>query len=352
MEAKSLRGLMQIVERAENVNTRIRALTVEDHDIRIPDVPLPLSLEKTEKWLELAAECCRQPLVARSKRLLETKGIATAAIPAVVLDRPESIDELLQRVDSLHEGLHAVAFDSLGRALTKGIEDAGSVIATFTAASRELNTLAGFEKWVIALAAETSAQTPSNAHAVVQIARRVGEYCNAAAHAGIQITPYLSLEDALTALTGLETSLRGYDGLLVSEGLYDERVSLTGLSVDDALTELLQATANVRSEKHRLKEEAQTIGSQLELIGSENRNTASTVAELRQLVPRLQDLLEEKRRISRASLGSNAFHVVESLAEGKLPTAQEVTDEELGNAIRKAIDCGYRFKLEAPHENR
>ena len=87
-------------------------------------------------------------------------------------------------------------------------------------------------------------------------------------------------------------------------------------------------------------------------MGCDNRDTASTVAELRRLVPRMRDLLEERRRAFRASLGSTAFQVVESLAQGKLPDAENVTNEELGNAIRKAIECGYRFKLEAPRENR
>jgi hypothetical protein len=352
MEAKSLKSLIEIVERAENVTNRIRALNVEDPEVSFPDVPLPLSLEATEAWLETAAECCRKPLLARSKRLLESKGLATAAIPAAVLDRPESIAGLLQGADRLHEGLQAAALESVGRALTKSIEDAASVIAVFTAASRELKVLTNSEKWVVALAAAKSAEAPGDAKAVVDVARRVIGHCNAAARAGIEIPAFSSLEEALTALTNLNARIREHDGLLVSEGLTDEHAPLTGLSVDDAVYKLQQATAHVRSEKNTLLQEAQQIGSQLELMGGENYDTASTVAELRRLVPRMRDLLEERRRGFRASLGSTAFQIVESLSEGKLPTVENVTDEELGNSIRKAIECGYRFKLEAPRENR
>ena len=55
MEAQSLKSLIELVERAENVTGGIRALNVEDPDVHIPDVPLPLSLAATEAWLEAAA---------------------------------------------------------------------------------------------------------------------------------------------------------------------------------------------------------------------------------------------------------------------------------------------------------
>jgi hypothetical protein len=352
MEAQSLKSLIEIVERAENVTVRIRALNVADPDVHIPAVPLPLSLEATEAWLEAAAECCRKPLLARSKRLLEARGIGAATIPAAVLDRSDAIAGLLQRVDRLHEGLHGAAFESVGRALTKSIEDAAGVVTVFTAASRELRVLANSQEWVVALAAARMAETPGDAKAVSEVARRVIGHCNAVARTGIEVTPFLSLEDALAALTHVNTLIREHHGLLDSEGLSSERVAVAGLSVDQAVDQLQQATASLRSEKLRLVEEAQPIASQLEWMGCENRDTASTVAELRRLVPRMRDLLEERRRAFRASLGSTAFQVVESLAEGKLPAAENVTDDELGNAIRKAIACGYRFKLEAPRENR
>jgi hypothetical protein len=352
MEVNSLKVLLEIVERAETVSIRIRALGVTDHDVAFPDVPLPLSLKATEEWLELAAEYCRKPLLARSRQLLGARGIDTATIPAVVLEKPDSIADLLQRVDSLHEGLHAGALESVARALTKGIEDGESVVATFTAASDELNTLADSEGWVVALAAARMVETPSNARALIGMAHRVIEHCDAAARRGVEIRPFVSLEEALTSLTNLNALNREYERLLASEGLPDERVALTGLSVQEAVNKLVLAMANVRGEKAGLAQEAQAIESQLALLGGESRNTASTVAELRHVIPRLRESLEERRQGFRSSLGPRVFHVVESLAEGKLPTAKDVTDEDLGNTIRKAIECGYRFQLEAPRENR
>jgi len=351
MEIKSIKGLIEVAERTENVCNRIRALNMTDHDVGIPAVPLPLSLEATEAWVQLATECCRKPLLARSRQLLEAKGIATETIPAAVLEKPDSIAYLLQRVDRLHEGLHAGAFESVARALTKGIDDAESVVTTFIGASNGLNTLEGSEGWVVALAAARIVEAPSKAGAVVEIARRVIGHFNAAAGKGVEIRPFLSLEDALTNLTRLNALNQEHDGLLASEGLSEECVPLTGLSVQEAVNKLTLAMGNTRSEKTKLAQEAQTLQSQLELIGGESRGTASTIAELRRLVPRLQELLEERRRIFRTSLGPTAFHVVESLTEGKLP-AENVSDEELGKAIRKAIECGYRFQLEAPRENR
>jgi hypothetical protein len=352
MEATSLKGLTQIVERAENVADRVRLLKVEGEDVQIPDVPVPLSLEATDKWMDVAEECCRKPLLARSKQLLESKGIGTATIAAAVLDKPESIAELLQGVASLHEGLHTAAFEAVGRALTKSIEDAEAVIEEFTGASREIDTLAGGETWIAGLAAARVAERPGGAQAVGQLARRVVEYCNAGLRAGIEITAFASLEEASEALIKLNARMQAYDALLVAEGLSDEHVSLAGLQVDDALNSLTQATRNVESEKYRLTHDAQTLQSQLELVGGGICEPASTVAEFRRLVPELTALLEERRGIFRGSLGPTAFGVVESLAEGKLPIADKVTNEELGNAIRKAVECGYRFYLEAPRENR
>ena len=206
MEVSSLKGLMEIVEHAENVAVRIRALGVKDRDVGIPDVPLPLSLKATEDWLELATEFCRKPLLARARQLLGAKGIDTATIPAAVLERPDSIADLLQRVDSLHEGLHAGALQSVGRALTKGIEDGENVVATFTAASDELDTLADSEEWVVALAAARIVEASSNANAVVKMGQRVIENCNAAAQRGVQILPFSSLEEALTNLINLNAA--------------------------------------------------------------------------------------------------------------------------------------------------
>jgi hypothetical protein len=352
MEVKSLKGLMEIAERAESAAIRIRALGVKNRDAGIPDVPLPLSLNATEDWLELAIECCRKPLLAKSKQLLGAKAIATATIPADVLEKTDSIDALLQLVGGLHGALHAGAFESVGRALTKSIEDGESVVATFTAASDELKTLGGSEAWVVALAAARITETPSDAEAVVEMAQRVTENCNAAARKGVEILPFVSLEEALTNLTNLNAINQEHERLLASEGLPDERPALTGLSVQEAVNKLVLTMAKVSGEKADLAREATMIKSQLLSLGGENTNTASTVAELRDLIPRLRESLEERRRVFRASLGSTAFHIVESLAEGKFPTAEDVTDGDLGNAIRKAIGCGYRFQLEAPHENR
>src|SRR5262249_61236871 len=143
-----------------------RIMNVAALNGQIPYIPVPLVLEATEVWLEAAAECCRKPLLARSKRRLEAKGIGAAAIPAAVLDRPDAIAGLLQRVERLHEGLHAAALESIGRALTKSIEDAASVVAVFTAASRGLRGLANSQGWVVALAARKVAEAPADAKGV------------------------------------------------------------------------------------------------------------------------------------------------------------------------------------------
>src|SRR5437016_4992055 len=129
MEVKSLKALTEVVERTENVGDHIRALRSKDNDVDIPEVPLPLSLNTMEAWLELATECSRKPLLARSKQLLGAKGITTATISAAVLEKPDSIADLLQRVDRLHGELQAGAFESIARALTKSIEDGESVVA-------------------------------------------------------------------------------------------------------------------------------------------------------------------------------------------------------------------------------
>jgi len=99
--------------------------------------------------------------LAKSRQLLGARGILTATIPAAVLERPDSIANLLERAGSLHQSLHSGLFQSLANALTKGFEDGESVVATFTAASDELNTLADLEQWVVALAAARIVEEPS-----------------------------------------------------------------------------------------------------------------------------------------------------------------------------------------------
>jgi len=83
----------------------------------------------------------------------------------------------------------------------------------------------------------------------------------------VQVLPFISLEEALTSLTNLNTAYQEYERLLASEGLPDERVELTGSLIQEAANKLLLAMANVKSEKARLAREAQTIESQLALLG-------------------------------------------------------------------------------------
>lgn len=351
MEIKSIKGLTDIAERAESLSNHIRSLSTREGGPGFPDVPLPLSLEATEAWLLVVTECCRKPLLAKSKQLLEARGIATATISAAVLEKPDLLTSLLQRLDRLHEDLRQGAFESLARALTKGIEDGETVVTMFETASNKVNALADSAEWLLTLVAAKLVEAPNKADEVIKSVRQISELLAATARRGVETRPFSTLEDALANLTQLETLKQEHDGFYASEGLSGERPSLAGLSVQEALNKLLQATTSARSEKARLLQEAQTVQGQLALIGGESHESASTIAELRRLVPRLQELLEARRRVFRTTLGSTAFRVVESLAEGKCPAAEEVTDEELGTAIRKAIKCGYRFFLEAPREN-
>jgi hypothetical protein len=107
----------------------------------------------------------------------------------------------------------------------------------------------------------------------------------------------------------------------------------------------------LQNEKTDLIQRAAIIQKQLEMMGAENHDEAETLRQWRELVPELKKLLEDRRSAARESLGTATFGVIESLIEGRLPSEDEVPDEGLGKAIRKAIECGFRLHMEAPRED-
>ncbi len=64
---------------------------------------------------------------------------------------------------------------------------------------------------------------------------------------------------------------------------------------------------------------------------------------------------DHHRQIIRTNIGplerKGVFQIVESLAKGELPAKTRVDDAKLGEALRKAVDSGYRIRLEVPSED-
>jgi hypothetical protein len=87
------------------------------------------------------------------------------------------------------------------------------------------------------------------------------------------------------------------------------------------------------------------------LIGGHFATPGSTISELRASVPALEEALAARRRELKSFLGEAVYRVVQALAEGVIPSAEIVRDGELGAALRKAVECGYKLQLEAPREN-
>jgi hypothetical protein len=293
----------------------------------------------------------RKPLMAKSKRLLEERGIATASIPATILDRPEEILALLSKADRVSECIRRAALDAIGRALTQGTEEAEVTIEEYLAASLDIDSLDDSPEWILMLVGERIVAKPGDGKAVAGLARGVIDLALSVGQTGVVLAPYSSLEDASASLGALNGRIQEYDRFLASEELLERDLSLARLTVEDASNRLIQALNTLRDEKARLIREVASIQSQLATIGAENHEMASTLNGWRTLVPRLRQLLNKTRSALRRSLGAPTFRVVESLLEGKLPDADKVADGELGMGSRKAVECGYRISLEPPHEN-
>jgi hypothetical protein len=349
-----VRSLNRLVERAEAIVTGVRALDIGDGNVQIPEVPLPLSLEAIEEWLQGAEECCRKPKVAKSKQLLAAEGISAAAISAAVLKDPDSLADIIQRVKTFPEMLQTAILDSLAGALTKGFDDAEEVVRIFAGASQAMKGLARVPdncSWLSPMVAGEIAKNPRLGKNIVDVANEVIRQCNVVERYKVEVKPYQSLEDAKVALAQLCRAIQEYTQILAAEGVQDARVSIEGLCVSEAMNALSLATTNLRGEKARLIREAEALQKQLELLGVEYDQTPLTVATLRQAIVDLNKMLDSKRQEFRSSLGSRVFQVVEALAVGTLPSPDQVKDSELGKAIRKAVECGYRIHLEIPHED-
>lgn len=354
METRSLVALEQLAQRAEAIAGEMLQLDSPNTDVDIPDIPLPLSLKGTEEWLRTVDECRRKPRLARSKRLLEVRGIDAASIPAAVLEHSESIAELLEKIDAFPAELGRAAIPALGRALTKDLDDATMVLEQFSAAADAIGELEGDaadQPWIYNVALATVADTPQAATELVDRARDVLHHCSAAARYGVTADAFETFEDALMALSQFSRAVTDYNHQLAAEGLSGERADIDGHDVVSATSRLHQDQRRIDDEKRKLIEQMQELTAQLGVIGGNYHSDATTVAELRSELPQLQSALDGRRRDLRASLGKDVFQIVESLAKSQIPATNRVSDAKLGQALRKAAECGYRVWLEVPRED-
>jgi len=250
---------------------------------------------------------------------------------------------------------HRPAFDAIHAALTKGLEDAMTIVEEFTTARNELVALDHAKdrrEWVWSLAVAAVAADRGGAAGIVQEVASLIELCDAVELRGVEVSPCASISEGLEALTGLNDAVHSYDRMFATEGLPEnERASLKGLDVETSLLALERAVSDLASERDSLRSTIQLLKSQLNLIGSQCDTEASTIAELRTVAKEVKGQLTKRRQELRSSLGGKVFSVVESMSGGVIPSPGKVDDGSLGAAIRKAVDCGYQIRLEAPRED-
>ena len=355
MEIRSLSALTQQAEQAEQIAKELRDLNLAvSADARLPEVPVPLTLESAIEWLKAADESRRQPRRSRSKRLLEAQGIETAPIPAAVLDEADAISELLEQLTSFPEEIRPLAILALGRALTKDLADAEAVAEQFLAAAEvvtELKDEVGDHLWVFSLAVAAITQQPQQATEIADQARDVLQQCSAAVEYGVSIEPFETFDGALRALSEFNRAMAENTQRAEEEGLTAQRPSFEGSDVAAATAILQQSRVRLEDEKRRLSNQVQDLTSKLEAIGGSFSTEGTTLAELRDTLPNLQAALDKRRSELRRTLGKEVFRVVESLASGELPSSARVTDAALGQTLRKAVECGYRVRIEVPRED-
>ena len=354
MEIRSLVGLEQLVDRAEALTAALRGLSIIEPELQFPEVPLPLTLESVEDWLTTVEECRRKPRLARSKQLLEAHGIDTASIPAGVLESFDAIASLLQTVDDFPVAIQAASLSAVGRALTKDIADATSVVEQFCEAVDEIRRLEGQAvdyPWVYELAVKSVADDPVNGTEIYQQAQEVLQHALAAASCGVIIDDFETLDVALAVLLTFNEALAERNRRFAVEELSPGNDDLKNHNVQTATGILQQTVQRLTSEKQSLIQQVNALLSELESVGITFDVEATTVAELRARVPQLRAALDKRRRTLRKSLGKDVYEIVEVLALGDVPTRTQVDDTKLGAALRKAVKSGYRVRLEVPHED-
>jgi hypothetical protein len=350
----SIKALEDLVQRVEAVAARLQGIDAQRQAVRLPDPPTPLTLDGVEEWAGVAEECCRKPRIAESRRLLKDKGIKAAAIPAHVLGNPDAIRDIMQEIEKLPTAFQKPALGAVGGALTKDFEDAEAIISLYREASEELqriDELRTAQGWAYQLATREVAVDPGGAEDIVGRAAEVGQLCDLAVGRGIALREFRSLVEALDVLGELGSAVHDYERELLAEGLDVEENPIASKNVDEAIQSIRHADAALKREKARLQEQAASLAGQLEMIGGHVGTSGSTIAELREFVQALEEALAGRRRELRSSLGESVYHTVETMTGGTLPPNNVVSDGKLGAAIRKAVKCGYMFRLEAPREN-
>ena len=352
MPLNSIKALDDLATEAESILERVQRLDLTNDSVRIPRQPIPLTLISATEWAASVEECCKKPRIAESKRLLNDNGIATASIPADVLEDSESITKYVSEIQGLPTEIHDAAFTALGAALTKGHDDAESVVQTYADAVSELSSLDRTNReWLYSLAAIAVANSPNDATEIVAEANDVSHLLIAAEDAAVVVGTPDRIADLKPLLQLFNSAITDLENFCLAEDISREQeVSLAGKPIDTATAELEHAVFQMRRNKTSLEREAQSLVEQYEMIGGQYTLSAATIAELQSAVADLKQALTQRRTELRHSLGESVFEIVDSLSKGKVPT-DEVSDNELGAALRRAVECGFQIKVEPPHED-
>ena len=344
--------------RAATSVLRLRSL-LQDQNAKevLPPFPVLLTLVNIEEWLVQAEEAAKKPRLAKAKKLLAEIGIDATNIPADVLDKPDELSELASHLAGLPKTLREKATTALGAALTKGMPDAREILGRFAKAGQALGSLDKLSEtrpWLHAVAVKEVADNPTAAAQIVKRATDADSLLAEPDRLGLRAPDEeASLERLESVLRQFGTALVALNAGLVKEGLGKGEIPpLQGKSLSEAQVVFQEALGKVEQEKQRLVAQYEGLTERLAEFGIPVDLVERKVAALRKAIQELTSVLNARLQELQRSLGENTLGVLEQLTKGKLPGRAQVADEELGAAVRKLADAGYRVRLEIDHEDK
>jgi len=344
--------------RAEDVTASLKLL-LNDPQVGsvLPPLPVRLTLANVEQWLRDAQEAARKPRLAKAKKMLAESGIDSTSIPANVLDKTEELTGLMESLKSLPEALLAKARTEVGAALTKGTADAAEVLSRSQKVAQTLKSIDKIKDvrpWLFLLVVQEASNNPEQAESVVKRAAKIDMLLTEPDRMKLNTAQHgVSLVQVESCVEYFNVSMSKLNTCLVREGLGSEEIPpLSGTDITQAQSILDEIVQRVEREKTELKTRCQELLDKLVDLGVTSDALEERVATLRQQVQDLASRLECRRAALLESLGKETLDVLEIVAAGGLPAKTQATDKQLGSALRKLVDAGYRISLEIDHEDK
>jgi len=252
--------------------------------------------------------------------------------------------------------MHDQSITLVRHGLTKGISDAQEAMYALRDLAVALQpALELIARWPEPTAVILQALPESTADFSSYLKRALAlcEYLKQLDQLGIRIsvapTTMAELENQLVSFN---KSYRNLQEIVSREGLTGQNtLVLKERDLADATEDCDRRRSEIVKEKSVLRESYDSLSKRLKGMGVEPGSYPETVSEFLDAVHGIEKQIAVRHNQLVGTLGPEAVIVVDCVMAGRLPSNEELDDQQLGQAIRRAVNAGFQIRIEAPIED-